>query len=413
MSSHVVDEIDADVLERDAGVGREERVRRAAGQARLVEVLLQEPQRQFRVAVDVLDAQGVRDLVVDVQREGVARNLRAAGLVQVDAVPEVAAGGRGRLGARVLVVQVPLAARRAVDGIGVELDVRAGIAHGHPHFAARVLLERAVTDVDVPAVVPERELRRDVVVALRPEVAPGDVLLLAVGLLPLPGQAERELVVDRAGDEAVHAPSVEARDFRQGARPELPLRALVDIVDGSADGVAAVQGALRTAQHLDALEVVHGTQDAVGLVEVEVVRILGHGHVTREPAIQRPHPADRRGTVEAELQAGDADLEVLAVGDLVVLQHVAVERGDRNGNVEDRLLPAVGGDDDLFEHEAAGGLILLVVLRRQGRGGQGQHHRRNDRQRARPAGTASGGGAARSENSIGLGHGTPPCTHAI
>ena len=240
----------------------------------------------------------------------------------------------------------------------MELDVRGRVANRNAHFALGVLFKRAVAEVQRNRTVLEGKLRAQVVVTPGAEVGSADVFLVAIRLLPLHREPVGHVLVDGTRDEAVQAMAIEGRKFRRGAGPELPFGSLVDVVDGAADGVAPVERTLGSPKHLHAIDVVQRTDDAVGFVEVEIVRVLRHGDVAGESAVEGSHAADRCRAVQSELQARNADLEVLVVGDLVVLDHVAVEGGHRDGRVQQRLFLPVGGHDDLFQHKA----VLILVF---------------------------------------------------
>ena len=88
-------------------------------------------------------------------------------------------------------------------------------------------------------------------------------------------------------------------------------------VDGAADGVAPIHGALRALQYLDALDVEEGLGDLVGVRELDAVDHHGHRRLTvvrltdpahvelRHAGLLRLHDGDVRNAQAEVLDAGD------------------------------------------------------------------------------------------------------------
>jgi hypothetical protein len=82
-------------------------------------------------------------------------------------------------------------------------------------------------------------------------------------------------VEHRPADEAAEDVGVVVAVERIGRRLEVAGRLARDDIDRSADGIAAVQGALRPAQDLDAIDVVEFRVYGRGLLQIDAVDIVG------------------------------------------------------------------------------------------------------------------------------------------
>ena len=131
---------------------------------------------------------------------------------------------------------------------------------------------------------------------------------------------------------------------------ELVGRLLVDEVHRTADRVAAVQGALRTPQYFDPLDV-EQTAFARGDTEVFRVHAVGVGCDAGVTAEVPEVPADAadRHVVRLDHRRRNHVLQVFRVTDTEVFEHLTGERRNRNRRVADARLFTFGGYHDLFD----------------------------------------------------------------
>ena len=205
------------------------------------------------------------------------------------------------------------------------------------------------------------------------EVAPGVAVLVLAVELPV---GERDL--------GAHAAFGEAAAVEHGAQDLLPVvadggldlapgllgRAGGDELDGARHVVAAVERALRPAQHLDALDVEHVHQHAVvaregNAVEGDPGLGVGVGVRVREVDAadgEGPHVGDD-GHLR-QLDVGRDAAQVLEVHGAVVLEGRAVEGRHRDRDVLDALAALLRGHDDFLEHQWLVGVAVLRGCRR-------------------------------------------------
>ncbi|MNI44995.1 hypothetical protein D3C73_993960 [compost metagenome] len=152
-------------------------------------------------------------------------------------------------------------------------------------------------------------------------------------------------------------------------------RAFGNEADGAAGGVAAVQGALRAAQHLDPVDVedqpLGHDRDRIGdLVHIDADggRVVG-GVVLKADAA---HPELGRAAAEGrfDLQIGGGVLKLIDVGDALLRQAFAAEDAEGDADILSRLFAPLGGDDNLVDRR--GGRFVGRALRGDGGGGQGE-----------------------------------------
>lgn len=178
------------------------------------------------------------------------------------------------------------------------------------------------------------------------------------------GDARGELVLeDRDVHDAAQPQVLPAADIEVAARlPGLELRAARVEVHRAAGGVAAIQRALRTGQHLDALEVVEAEQRDGDLRDVDVVHVQLKAGIDAGPQHVRVLPEaaqrDRRQAARRD-ETGHLQLEVVRVLDVAFRERVEGERRDRLSDVLEVLLAPFGGDDDLFDASQLGPLFRL------------------------------------------------------
>ena len=157
-------------------------------------------------------------------------------------------------------------------------------------------------------------------------------------------------------------------------------QALGDILHRAADGVATVERALRTAQHLDALDVVDVEDGGLRTVEVDVVEIDADALLEAGDRILLPDAADegaerRVGAaryLERHVRRGVAD-----VGDVeraLILERLAAVGGDGDRHVLEIFRTAARGDENftaVFVDNRGGGWRSFLRDGRNGDGGDG------------------------------------------
>ena len=201
-----------------------------------------------------------------------------------------------------------------------------------------------------------------------------DVLQIAVGVVEIERGAipQRPGIVDRTADSHLRLLGQPVADASLGATLEVigQVRGLND--DRAADGIAAVQGALRTLEHLDLLDVV---QFLIELVRIGLQHAVDQ-HGDRGLAVARLRDA-------ADGDEGVADVlhldqghvrhhgdEVARRFDARRLDRLLGEGVLRHRHVLQRFVALARRDDDLFE---------LLGFRREDRlGGQDGGHGGHD-----------------------------------
>ena len=275
---------------------------------------------------------------VGVGRVGAARRR------EVDDVGRQAAAGEARVHE-----QRARQVGRGVDGAGRIAGARASAAaavvpagQGHLHPAFQMLAElRLQLAFDIVLV-------DDVALAGH---AGNDVGEVAVALLfPVASEAELQVGRQRAGDRGFQQRA--AIVAHRGANFAVGLfgRALGDHVDRAADGVAAVERALRAAEHFDPVDEQRRAAGFNGRGGVDAVRIGSDAGVGGLHVGQAADAAQADAVQLARI--GQAGREVGHVLDGVDTQEVALLGGvGRNGDrdVMQALAPLFGGDDQFLD----------------------------------------------------------------
>ena len=147
--------------------------------------------------------------------------------------------------------------------------------------------------------------------------------------------------------------------------PPWPSALLREQLDGAADGVAARQRALRTAQDFDALEVEQVEQRAGQRGQVDVVDVQADARFQREVEVGLADAADvgdEAGAVGLRLRreedVGRLRGDFVDAGLAARLEHVAGDRGDGERRFLQILAAELRGHDDFFE------LVCLLRLLR-------------------------------------------------
>jgi hypothetical protein len=261
----------------------------------------------------------------------------------------------------------------------------AKLARNQPMAAARVGIVLGIV---------AGEADRDVVGRIELDRRPGgpDV---AIVILQAGGEVVAEALAAEPGDRAadLHAVHHRARgaedqvelligaDVGAGAEARLVGETAGDVLDRAADRVAAVERALRPAQHLDPLDVVNVEHGRLRAVEEDVVEIEADARLEAGDRILLADAADeggQRGVGAARGLQRDVGRGVGDVGEVdraLALERLALISGDGDRHVDQIFRPTPGRDDDvLLLGRAAfverlvggGGLVLLrgVGLRR-------------------------------------------------
>ena len=243
-------------------------------------------------------------------------------------------------------------------------------------------------------------------------------------------QRERILVVVVAGQHPVlHkavAPRIHRRDpgryalgERAGHRaPEIELveRAVVDAEIGAqivtraaahqfqrtADGVLAVERALRPTQHLDPFEVEQIELRPANTAEIDIVHIDADRRIEGLQGVGLAHAADEdvgrvgRPAALYDVEVRHRALQAGGVLCLDALQRCGIEGGDGGRDVFQRFLGAPCGDDDRAA-DVGRFVDLGFIGHRLGHRGHGEHQR-----------PQCGPQFQGDERSLGLGHKYPP-----
>jgi hypothetical protein len=185
---------------------------------------------------------------------------------------------------------------------------------------------------------------------------------VTIAVLGHAGDAHEQLVVDQrdVGCAArVHAVEL-AVGQRHGAAAVTGGLAREQL-DRAADRIAPRQRALRSAQHLDALQVSQVDQRARQRGVVHVVDVQADSGLEREIEIRLAHAADEGDESGAVLLALRRQRHVRGLGsDFVdaglaaLLEHVTRHRGDRDGGVLQVLAAELRGDDHLTQRVVVG-----------------------------------------------------------
>jgi hypothetical protein len=125
-----------------------------------------------------------------------------------------------------------------------------------------------------------------------------------------------------------------------------------DGVHRSTRGVAPVQGSLRPAQHLYALEVEHGRIDEVAAVDVIAVDIEGQRLIAALVVAVRLYAAHRQADESEVVDRGEIRRQArdaLQIGNAGFVQVVTGKSAHRNRHVLQALLAVLRGNDDFLD----------------------------------------------------------------
>ena len=184
-------------------------------------------------------------------------------------------------------------------------------------------------------------------------VASGDVADGPVALLGQRRDTQAEGTSgQRGGQRGAGTHRGSRRDLQRAEAGEAQARQARTDVDDASLGKAPIQRALRSAQHLDALDVHQARGVAEEVVERHVVDEDRRSRVPRARAVAQAadgQVAQRPGAQRVvELQVRHGSRQVLERADAPGLDRLAIEHGDRIGSLGQRLGALAGGDDHCF-----------------------------------------------------------------
>ena len=184
----------------------------------------------------------------------------------------------------------------------------------------------------------------------------------------------------------LHVVAVEVAHPGRDIRAELARRLARHDAERAAHRVAAEDRALRTAQHLDALDVEHFRAEALRATQINPIHVNTHHRVAADLAGVRRHDAahadhqGRRaaiGRCHAKRRNRTAH-EIMNVGQPPRLQILAAQNGDGNRRVLQVFLTLLRRHHNLVQSDPLCGLRLtLKAVRRSGPGQQARDARRH------------------------------------
>src|SRR5690606_1455899 len=135
---------------------------------------------------------------------------------------------------------------------------------------------------------------------------------------------------------------------------EIGGRGVGDDIDGAAGGVAAVQGALRSAQDFQTGDVEHRALRGHGVGVGHFIDSDADGRSVVRRVFARADAADAElGLTAAELavdlHVGDGVLKIVDDRDALLIELFAADDAERYADVLAGLFAALGGDDDLID----------------------------------------------------------------
>ena len=168
------------------------------------------------------------------------------------------------------------------------------------------------------------------------------------------GEPSRQPVGDAAGHEPFRVDLIVRAVFQRESRMRVRGGAIADEIDLAAGGIAAIQGALRTAQHFNAIDVEQLALSLDRQRERDAVQAHAHGRgviggvVDEADASQtklRLTAAERR----LHLQAGNRVLQIVDIADGLRRQALAREHRHGDTHVLCRFLAPLRGHDDFLQ----------------------------------------------------------------
>ena len=210
-------------------------------------------------------------------------------------------------------------------------------------------------------------------------VARRQIANVAVLFLVQDGCPQRPVVTERLVHhrlESLPAPLPGAQ--RDGSLRGIQVRLRRDDVDRSGRSVASEQQALRTFQHLDALQVKVGAERGAVAAVIDAVGVQAQCGFRRggvRTGIDAPHRDEHVVARKAPGHARHGLHQLLRVLDAGLPQRLARERRNRDRHFLDRLVALLRGDDDLFQHRAGVACRPGRFLRVSPEAKRGRHRR--------------------------------------
>ena len=277
------------------------------------------------------------------------------------------------LGAHVIAFE-----RLAIAGHLVEPGIDRIARHDHA-LAKRAGLEIGIGVIGIVAQIDRRN--RAVVLGIGARHAPaqvgGDIPLgsdahgreigLVVDLVE-GGDADAERIGNRQVDRGLGADIVEAAILHAGAATQVAPRIGGVDVDHAGRGIAAIDRALRPAQHFDRCHVEHRHAQRGGKRVVDAVDLRGDGGIAAE-AVVAADAADGKAVLR-QLERGHRGSELFARGQPLAIEQALRHHADGDRRLADALAALLRGNDDF------GGRLVGHCLGRSLRGGCLRQHRR-------------------------------------
>ncbi|MCY1493754.1 hypothetical protein D9M68_275970 [compost metagenome] len=374
----------------------------------LVELALRRGQAEF---LGVLGEVDVALVVGGLQRQ----RGQAIAVLVLGVVPVAPGGDRGQ--GEVAELPVGLAGQPGVGVLDVGLEVAVDLAvvvAGHhraqrggerrvgdlgDHPAGRVVVTVAVVayqgELEVLVRLELQLAAHALAVIAVDVVAVVDVLHVAVVLADETAQRALEHLVQAPAEAEAQAVLVAAAEVRVVDVAAGLLRGVAGHdVEHAGRGVLAEQGALRAAQHFDALHVEQVEGRLPGTAEHHAVDHRGHGRLdARRGGDGADATNEQRGVLVrragAEVQGRHLLDDARHVVAVVALQLLAVDHRDRHRHLLQRGFAAGGGDRHGAERRRRPGGGLRILLRLRGTGGVPQR-RQQDAECQRAAAPAEG-----------------------
>ena len=197
----------------------------------------------------------------------------------------------------------------------------------------------------------------------------GDAIALPrAALFRCHGEPSRQPVGNAAGHEPIRVDLIVRAVFQRESRMRVRSGAIADEIDLATGGIAAIQGALRTAQHFNAIDVEQLALGLDGQRERDAVQAHAHGRGVIGGVVDEADTSQTKLRLTAakrrlHLQAGNRVLQIVDIADGLCRQTLAGEHRHGDTDVLCRFLAPLRGHDDFLQ--------CAVVVR------QGAHRDKN------------------------------------
>ena len=258
----------------------------------------------------------------------------------------------------------------------VDLTVDERLARGREETVAIVGIEPERRRAGAAAALAEiigGEVDRQRVGRTQPEGNAATGILLIVGAVVHIGVvadidargAQRDILAERNVDRGIEPQRVVIAvfDIALGAR-SVEIGALGDDVDRAAGGVAAVERALRSLDHFDALEVVEEARGRARAADIDAVEIERDRRVRQRVAVEIADAAQIEQRVRArrgrDLERRDDRGQLGRARDAGAGERIARDGADRDRGALEIFRAALRGDDDVLQPGFGGGARLRL-----------------------------------------------------